>query len=169
MVYLVIIFSMLILILLLRLFIKKLVPLLIVTAVIVGGVYLIYNQTQTKEVQDVYAELYEEENTIDEVTIFDRRDDGSERFVTLTDQQVIDSILADLSDVEVKLRQGERKEAFRVSFDVTEPTSNGSQMAFKSLRVSEESIGIHKVLSDTSHMKTLNSLAEDENVNWQQP
>lgn len=168
--YLVIIFSLLLLMLLLRLFIQKVIPIVLIITFIVGAAYFIFSQSQTVMVKDLYDDLYDPGNAITQVEVRvnepDHNVNTTLKNVMIEDKEVMNEILDDLSDVEVKLNQDSDIRKYTLQFGVEKPTQIGSNFDYVTIYVDQEYVGDNLVLTETNHLETIKRLAKDESLSW---
>ncbi|WP_188456902.1 DUF4181 domain-containing protein [Virgibacillus oceani] len=145
------------------------------------GVFFINEKMKYTTFQDVVSDQLNEESTVRSITIDINDFSGTlpkrEASATIRDQDLINRILADFSDVELKKETG-----FRDYWDYTLRIITTNQVeedhfSTESLYVhvdgdyisiSEGNADVYKIVTQSNHLKTIESLVESDEVVWMQ-
>ncbi|TGB04915.1 hypothetical protein [Halobacillus salinus] len=170
MVYLVIVFSVLLLMLLLRLYIRRFIPIVLLTGLVVGVAYFVFSQSQVVTTKDLYPELYNPEYDIQEVTI--QVNDPREfrtvvvKEMSTEDKEQIHELLQDFSDVKVRLDDERGIRKYSLKFSLEKPTQTGSNFEYVNVNIGEDFVSSNPILNDTDHLEALRALEEDDALSW---
>ena len=175
MVFSVVIFVLLLLALLLRLFIKRTVPIVLILVFLSGSAYWVFDQSRNTTFTNSYSKLYLEENEIERIMLgvhdVNADLDGLERELTIDNPEIIAQIKEDLSDVTYKRVVGadHRVNRFSLTFVVKDPVREGfTDIERHLVRIGEKHVSLFPILSDTDHLETIRSLADNQELDWRE-
>lgn len=155
-------------------FIKKRVPLITVMAILIIGSIIVLNQTKFTTLLKLYSHQLNEDSVVKSVSISinvqaENRPDII-RSVTIEDKKIIEQIIDDFSGIELK-EDDDIKQIFRdyqVEIVVTNQIEeNHFSTTTIHLDIDKNYVNEYKIISETNHLKTIESLAENDKVDWQ--
>ncbi|WP_100011846.1 SdpI family protein [Lentibacillus sediminis] len=159
---------------LLSFWIKKKSTLIVVLALMVAGTIFIINQSKYTTFQELVSDQLNEESTVQEIsiTISDLSGDMPERkaSVTIEDEEIMDQIIEDFSDIELKEQSNlhvlDRKYRIRIR-STNEVEENFLKTDSLTLCVDNDYINEYEIVNETDHLKTIESLVENEEIEWE--
>ncbi|MBP1970240.1 hypothetical protein J2Z83_002358 [Virgibacillus natechei] len=153
----------------LSLLFKKRSTLIVAVAIVVVGTIFIVYQSKYTTFQELVSNQINEENTVRDIsiTINDLSSDIPERkaSVTIGDEEITERILEDFSEVELREDQEARPidRKYRISIRTTnEIEENVLKTDSFTLSVNDNYIDDYEIISETDHLKTIESLVESE-------
>ncbi|MBA2174213.1 hypothetical protein H0266_04770 [Halobacillus locisalis] len=171
----IVIFVLLLLTLLLRMFIKRMFPIVLILVFVSCSAYWMFDQSRSTTFSNSYSQLYLEENEIERVTIgvhdVQADVDGLEREVTIDNPGTIERIVEDLSDVTYKRVVGaeHRINRFSLTFVVEDRVKEGfTSIERQYVSIGEDHVSLYPILSDTDHLETIQALANNQDLDWRQ-
>lgn len=158
----------------LSLFFKTKSKLIAAVMVILVAVFFLVNHMQYTTFPKFVSDQLNEKSEIRDMTI--TINDNSKGYrereasVTIEDEEIIEQILADFEPLKLKRdishRSSENK--FTLSFLVTNETKkhvyNTSSLT---LYIDDDYVNNYRILSATNHLKTIEALIENEDIEWQ--
>lgn len=159
--------------LILSIFIKKRIPLITVMAVLIIGSVIVLNQTKYTTLLELYSNQLNEDSVVKSVsiTIQEPSENVPEpiRGVTIEKKEVIERILEDLSVIELK-EDDDIQQVFRDYQIEVVVTNQIEEDHFSTttihLDIDKNYVNDYRIISDTNHLKTIESLVEDDKVDW---
>jgi hypothetical protein len=159
--------------LLLSLFFKKKNTLIAaVTVVVVGGILLL-NQMQYTTFSKLVSEQLNDESEIKNITItindFSNHFKGRKADVTIEDEAIIEGILNDFETLKLKKEINTRFREHK--YDIRILTTNLTKMNYYltdylTLSVDDDYINNYHIVGQANHLKTIEALIENEDIEW---
>ncbi|ARK32470.1 hypothetical protein [Halalkalibacter krulwichiae] len=154
------------LIFLLSRFIKNKIALLAVTLTIILGTILLINQTKYTTFQDLVPEDSEIRSI--SITVNDLSGDRAEPAArtTIEDDSLIQEILEDLNQIKLKKDDDVRVQNRKYTIGITanhKIRENFSRTTTTYLKIDDQYVGESQIISNTNHLKTIESLIEKNN------
>jgi hypothetical protein len=156
----------------LRLVVKKKISFKVATVIVTIGVLLIIEFMKYTTFEKIYIHQLNEESIVENITIVEFTDDHfPERYAhaTIRDEEIIDDIIEDLTSMRLKKDTGEH--SFLRDYYIRILTTNMTKDNYLltdsfSFTLDDQHINDFEIVSDTNHLKTIEELVEDEDVDW---
>ncbi|WP_102275075.1 hypothetical protein [Cytobacillus massiliigabonensis] len=141
----------------------------IAVTVVVLGTILIFNQLKYTNFEKHFAKQLNEATIVPSITIYTVDHTGNRQaHVTIKNENFINSILEDLSDVKLK-KDNNLSNTFReyhLSILTTNEKEEITQTESFNLDLDSEYINNFKIISDSNHLKTIELLLDSEAIDW---
>ncbi|MCL7748439.1 hypothetical protein [Halalkalibacter alkaliphilus] len=163
-----------ILVVALRLVVKKKISFKVATVIVTIGVLFIIEFMKYTTFEKVYIHQLNEESIVENITIelVEFTDDHfPERYahVTIRDEKIIDEIIEDLTSMRLKKDTGEYN--FPRDYFIRILTTNMTKDNYLitdsfSFTLDDQHMNDFEIVNDTNHLKTIEELVEDKDVDW---
>ncbi len=172
-IFLLIIFLIGLVTIILSLFVKKSITVMILVGVLIVGTVIFIEQSKYTTLFDLYSKQLNKDTVVKSVSISvnDFSEDIPEilKSVTIQDDEIIHEIIEDLSSIKLK-RDDNIPQLFRdyrIEFIVTnEIEEKHFETTTIRLDLSENYVNNYKIISKTNHLRTIESLVEDDKIDW---
>ncbi|MDQ0207434.1 hypothetical protein [Alkalicoccobacillus murimartini] len=146
---------------------KRIIYSLIIVSTIGIGLFILINNTKYTSFDELYSDQINEESTIQKIDItIDTNIDS--RTTSIEDESIIAHILSDLSSIELKDEDGTiNNHTHRVSITTTNQLEDRLFSTDRiTLRMNHQFFNQYRIVSETHHLATINSLVERDDINW---
>jgi hypothetical protein len=155
------------------LYIKNRITLIIIMAVLIIGSVIIINQTKYTTLLEVYSHQLNKASDVKSISITIQEPSENVpdviRSVTIEKKEVIERILEDFSTIELK-KNDDIQHLYRDYYIEIIVTNEIEEDHFSTttinLNIDKDYVNDFKIISETNHLKTIESLVKDEKVDW---
>jgi hypothetical protein len=155
-------------------FIKNRITLIIIMAVLIIGSVIVINQSKYTTLLEVYSQQLNEASDVKSVsiTIQEPSENVPEKIkrVTIEKKEFIERILEDFSGIELK-KEDDIQHLYRDYYIEIVVTNEIEDDHFSTttinLNIDRNYVNEYRIISKTNHLKTIESLVEDDKVDWQ--
>jgi hypothetical protein len=154
---------------------KKRITLIMVMGVLIIGTVVVINQMKYTTLFDLYSDQLNEDSDVKSVSITINELSGNmpKRLgrVTIEDKKMIEQILADFSGIKLKKDEDIQHHYRDYHLDIV-VTNQIEEDHFSTttirLDLDKDYVNDYKIVSETEHLKTIESLVEDDHLNWKE-
>jgi hypothetical protein len=154
-------------------FIKNRITLVIVMAILIIGILIFLNQTKYTTLLELYSDQLNEDSVVKSISISINEQSGNMsdkiRSVTIEDEEIIERILEDFSNIELK-KEDDIQHLYREYHIVIIVTNKIEEDHLKTTTIGmdldKNYLDNYRIISETNHLKTIESLAGDKDMDW---
>ncbi|QOY34981.1 hypothetical protein AWH56_020035 [Anaerobacillus isosaccharinicus] len=158
----------------LSLFVKTKSKLIAAVMVVLVAVFFLVNHMQYTTFPKLVSNQLNEKSQIRDMTITINDNSNGyrdiEASVTIEDEEIIEQILTDFESLKLKrdINHRFREHNFTLSILVTNETKKHVyNTSSQTLYIDDDYINNYRILSATNHLKTIEALIENEEIEWQ--